>query len=119
MSCKCSKSTLRSIGLCVFYILYLFLGAAVFSAIESSNEKQIIENVKAKRQEFLELHRQCLNESDLEMFIKRIVDANNKGITAVSNLTVEPNWSYGQAVFFAGTVLTTIGTLFFFFLVRF
>ena len=48
-------------------------------------------------------------DSDLELFITRIVEANNRGISAITNLTVEPNWSFGQAVFFSGTVLTTIG----------
>lgn len=45
----------------------------------------------------------------MEAFIARIVQANNRGISAIANLTVEPNWSFGQAVFFSGTVLTTIG----------
>jgi len=48
-------------------------------------------------------------DSVLEAFISRIIEANSKGISAINNLTVEPNWSYGQAVFFSGTVLTTIG----------
>ena len=47
----------------------------------------------------------------LEAFITRIVEANNRGISAITNLTVEPNWSFGQAVFFSGTVLTTIGRI--------
>lgn len=45
----------------------------------------------------------------MEAFISRIIKANNRGISAITNLTVEPNWSFGQAVFFSGTVLTTIG----------
>jgi potassium channel subfamily K member 1 len=131
MSCKINKSTIRLICLCVFYLLYLFIGAAIFSAIEYSNEKDIIENLKSKRQEFFQKHKGCLTgktnesssllqqshyqffnlslDSDLEAFIARIVAANSRGISAIENLTVEPNWSYGQAVFFSGTVLTTIG----------
>ena len=45
----------------------------------------------------------------MEAFITKIIEANNRGISAITNLTVEPNWSFGQAVFFSGTVLTTIG----------
>ena len=61
MYCKINKSTLRLFGFCVFYLLYLFIGAAIFSAIEYSNEKEIIENLKAKRQDFFAKHRMCLN----------------------------------------------------------
>lgn len=61
MSLKISKNTWRLFGFCVFYLLYLFIGAAIFSAIEYSNEKDIIENLKAKRQEFFTKHRMCLN----------------------------------------------------------
>lgn len=50
-----------------------------------------------------------MQDSELETFITKIVSANNRGISTMNNLTVEPNWSFGQAVFFAGTVLTTIG----------
>ena len=45
----------------------------------------------------------------MELFISRILQANSRGISAINNLKVEPNWSFGQAVFFSGTVLTTIG----------
>lgn len=61
MNCKINKSTIRIFGLCAFYLLYLFIGAAIFSSIEYSNEREIIENLKAKRQEFLQNHKKCLN----------------------------------------------------------
>jgi len=48
-------------------------------------------------------------DTELEIFITRIIEANSRGISAINNLTVEQNWSFGQAIFFAGTVLTTIG----------
>jgi hypothetical protein len=55
------KTTVRLILLCFFYICYLFLGAAVFSALEYSNEKSEIETLKLKRQSFLQKHTKCLN----------------------------------------------------------
>ena len=48
-------------------------------------------------------------DDDLEEFIVTIIDANNRGVSAVGNVSSEPNWSFGQSIFFAGTVLTTIG----------
>lgn len=109
MNLNIKKATFRLFCLCIFYTLYLFIGAAIFSSIEYANEKEIIDNLKSKRQDFLQKHSPCLNDSDLEQFIWKIIEANNRGISAIENLTVEPNWSFGQAVFFSGTVLTTIG----------
>lgn len=111
MNCKINKTTIRLFGLIVFYLIYLFIGAAIFSSIEYSNEKQIIDELKATRQKFYSKVKSCVNDSVLESFIAKILEANSKGISAINNLTVEPNWSFGQAVFFSGTVLTTIGLL--------
>lgn len=94
----------------VFYLVYLFIGAAIFSSIEYSNEKEIIDDLKSKRQQFYQKVKSCdVSDAYLESFITKILEANSKGISAINNLTVEPNWSFGQAVFFSGTVLTTIG----------
>ena len=48
-------------------------------------------------------------EQELEDFIVAIVKANNRGVSAAANASGEPNWSFGQSLFFAGTILTTIG----------
>lgn len=55
------KTTVRLLILCLFYLIYLFIGAAIFSALEYSNEKITIENLRAKRQKFLQSHSKCLN----------------------------------------------------------
>lgn len=52
----------------------------------------------------------CVSDAELEEFIIRIVQATNRGISAVGNVTTSnPNWSFGQSIFFASTVVTTIG----------
>lgn len=109
MGWNVSQTTYRLCGLCIFYLIYLFIGAAIFSAIEYTNEKEMINQLKTKRHEFLQRNKKCLNDTELELFISRILQANSRGISAINNLKVEPNWSFGQAVFFSGTVLTTIG----------
>ena len=49
-------------------------------------------------------------DAELEAFILEVIDANNRGVSAARNVTTtEPNWSFGQSLFFAGTILTTIG----------
>lgn len=45
----------------------------------------------------------------LETFITEVVQASNRGVSAVRNATSEPNWSFGQSLFFSSTVITTIG----------
>jgi hypothetical protein len=37
------------------------MGAAIFSAIEYSKEKNTIDDLKAKRQEFLQKYKACIN----------------------------------------------------------
>lgn len=45
----------------------------------------------------------------LEDLITEIIKANNRGVSAIKNATGEPNWSFGQSLFFSSTVVTTIG----------
>lgn len=50
-----------------------------------------------------------ISDKDLEKFIADVLKASSKGISALRNATSEPNWSFGQALFFSTTVVTTIG----------
>lgn len=61
MNINIRKPTIRLFALCAFYLIYLFIGAAIFSFIEYSNEQEIIENLKIKRAEFLLNNKACLN----------------------------------------------------------
>lgn len=48
-------------------------------------------------------------DADLESLIEEVVRASNRGVSAAKNVSGEPNWSFGQSVFFSSTVVTTIG----------
>jgi potassium channel subfamily K member 1 len=94
--------------LLVFYVIYLFLGASIFDALESPNEARIIRSLNEYVKQFSQAHK-CLNETDLNNFMREISQANEKGVSALHNVSKDQNWSFGQSVFFAGSVLTTIG----------
>ncbi|XP_040581174.1 potassium channel subfamily K member 1 isoform X2 [Lepeophtheirus salmonis] len=98
----------RIFGLGIFFLIYLLLGALVFSAIEAPIEKSEADTLLAKKQEFLKSH-PCLSERSLEDFISAVVDANSRGVALGSNGSFVQSWSFGQSFFFASTVVTTIG----------
>lgn len=110
ISDKLSQSSdARLVMLIVFYIGYLFFGALVFDALESPHEAKIIKELNEYVRLFRQVHNACLTNDELNEFIRIVSQANDKGVPATANVTKEPNWSFGQAVFFSGTVLTTIG----------
>nr|XP_036227464.1 potassium channel subfamily K member 1-like isoform X2 [Bactrocera oleae] len=98
----------RFLLLCGGYILFLVLGAAMFSAIEAPKIDTISKRVQSLRNQFLQ-NNACLNDEDLEEFLKAVITANDRGISPLRNATNEMNWSFGQAFFFSSTVITTIG----------
>ncbi|CAG5116850.1 unnamed protein product [Candidula unifasciata] len=88
---------------------YLCGGAGIFILLEGSAERDIVQNLRDRRRAFLEKNT-CVSDDDLEKFIEEVVHAANRGVSAVKNVSQsEPNWSFGQALFFASTVVTTIG----------
>ena len=48
-------------------------------------------------------------DADLEELIQTVMHVNGHGIAATQNATSELNWNFVQSVFFASTVITTIG----------
>ena len=53
-----------------------------------------------------------LLDDALEKFLIEVNNAAHKGVTSTGNVTMsEPNWSFGQSIFFSVTVLTTIGNI--------
>lgn len=48
-------------------------------------------------------------DGDLEIFLQEVVKASESGILVTNNVTFTSSWSFGQSLFFAATLLTTIG----------
>ncbi|XP_076442972.1 potassium channel subfamily K member 6-like isoform X2 [Babylonia areolata] len=106
----CDRSGLRLLTLAVCHLLYLVIGAAIFAAIEGPEEARLKQHLRSIKYDFLQRHNACTTEEQLELFIEKVVGAANRGVSATRNVTMsEPNWSFGQALFFSSTVLTTIG----------
>lgn len=99
----------RLISLIGFYVLFLFAGAIIFYLLEGPHETSMDKELNDFIEQFRQRHNACVADSDLNGFIQVISRFNDKGIPATRNVTREQNWSFGQSVFYAGTVLTTIG----------
>lgn len=71
-------------------------------------------NVKCENWQDLEdqLPFSFFSDDDLEKLIEEVVKASNRGVSAARNASGEPNWSFGQSLFFSSTVVTTIGNNF-------
>ncbi|RUS76878.1 hypothetical protein EGW08_015369, partial [Elysia chlorotica] len=93
----------------LFFFAYLCAGALVFVFLERPAEDEIVLQLRHARRRMLEKN-DCITDAELEKFIAEVVHAANRGVSALRNVSqTEPNWSFGQALFFAGTVVTTIG----------
>jgi potassium channel subfamily K protein 1 len=103
-----NNSNSRLFLLIIVYITYIFFGASIFDAVESPHEARIVRDLNNYVREFRNQH-QCLTNEDLKKFIQVISIASNKGISPLRNVSGDQKWTFGQSVFFSGTVLTTIG----------
>ncbi|XP_037029604.1 potassium channel subfamily K member 6-like isoform X1 [Bradysia coprophila] len=92
----------------VFYAGFLILGSITFRTFELSVELEQRQSYRDVRQAFLMKHPSVLDD-DLEEFVENIVKVSGKGVSVLRNATGDLNWSFGQALIFSATVITTIG----------
>ncbi|XP_074475927.1 potassium channel subfamily K member 1-like [Sebastes fasciatus] len=102
------KSALNFALLVVGYILYLLIGAGIFSAIEQPYETELRRELKEAREDFLSNHT-CVSDAHLEKLLVRALEASNYGVTVLGNNSTERNWDFISSLFFTSTVLTTTG----------
>lgn len=101
------RSALNFALLIVAYVLYLVIGAGIFSAIELPYEQQLRRELRAARQEFLD-NNTCVSDARLEELLARALEASNYGVSVLGNNT-EQSWDFVSSLFFTSTVLTTTG----------
>ncbi|XP_055911943.1 potassium channel subfamily K member 1-like [Eupeodes corollae] len=90
------------------YAMYLVIGSLCFQAIEAPVARNATIDVLKRRSEFLLKYPQ-IYDNDLEDFLQAVITANDRGISPLRNSSNDLNWSFGQALFFSSTVVTTIG----------
>ncbi|MEQ2290730.1 hypothetical protein AMECASPLE_006075 [Ameca splendens] len=93
--------------LVISYILYLVIGAAIFSAIELPYERELRKELKVARLDFLS-NNTCVSDAHLEELLARALEASNYGVSVLGNDT-NKNWDFVSSLFFTSTVLTTTG----------
>lgn len=101
------RSSLNFALLVLAYVLYLLLGAWVFSAIELPYEQELRRELVAVRRDFLG-NNSCVSDARLEELLARALQASNYGVSVLRNDT-NRNWDFMSSLFFSSTVLTTTG----------
>lgn len=101
------RSALNFAALVLGYILYLIIGAGIFSAVELPYERELRQELKDARRDFLN-DSPCVDEERLEKLLARVLKASNYGVTVHGNNS-EQNWDFVSSLFFTSTVLTTTG----------
>lgn len=101
------RSWLLLTGFILFYIIYLLFGALVFSSIERPVEDKLRRDMELLKQEFL--NQSCVNAASLERFLVQVLTANKYGVSVLRNSSVNSNWDLASSMFFANTLVTTVG----------
>ena len=63
--------------------------------------------MEALKQDFL--NQSCVNAASLELFLVKVLTANKYGVSVLRNSSVTSNWDLASSMFFANTLVTTVG----------
>lgn len=103
------RSWLLLTGCILFYFIYLLFGALVFSSIERPVEEKLMRDLEALKQELL--NQSCVSAASLDLLLAKVLKANKYGVSVIRNTSSPSNWDLVSSMFFANTLVTTIGEL--------
>jgi potassium channel subfamily K protein 6 len=101
-------------GALAVYAAYLVLGALLVARLERPHEARLRAELGTLREQLLQRSR-CLTAPALDAFVERVLAAGRLGRAALANASGSANasdlaWDFASALFFASTLVTTVGT---------
>ncbi|XP_026996067.1 potassium channel subfamily K member 6 [Tachysurus fulvidraco] len=103
-----SRSCIVVVALVFIYVVYLLIGASVFSTLEKPLEEKVRAEMFLLKQELIN-NTSCINISTLDRLLEKLINANKYGVTLGQNTSENSNWDLASALFFSNTLVTTIG----------
>ncbi|GAB5582093.1 potassium channel subfamily K member 6 isoform X1 [Prionailurus viverrinus] len=100
-------------GALAAYAVYLVLGALLVSWLERPHEARLRAELETLRAELLR-RSPCVAAPALDAFVERVLAAGRLGRAALANASgpannSDPAWDFASALFFASTLVTTVG----------
>ncbi|XP_052512651.1 potassium channel subfamily K member 6 [Budorcas taxicolor] len=100
-------------GALAAYIAYLVLGALLVARLEGPHETRLRAELRMLRQQLLR-RSPCVAAPALDAFVERVLAAGRLGRAALANASgsanaSDPTWDFASALFFASTLVTTVG----------
>lgn len=101
-----ASSLKRAVILMFILLIYLHVGALMFSTIEHSHHKDRRKVFLTYLEDFMGRFG-CLNSSDVDDFIAMVTSSSVDG--TLHSSAFQERWTFTNSLFFATTVVTTIG----------
>ncbi|XP_008509806.2 potassium channel subfamily K member 6 [Equus przewalskii] len=100
-------------GALAVYTAYLVLGALLVARLEGPHEARLRAELGAQREQLLR-RSPCVAAPALDAFVERVLAAGRLGRAALANASgpanaSDPAWDFASALFFASTLVTTVG----------
>lgn len=101
-------------GALAAYVAYLVLGALLVAWLERPHEARLRAELEDLREQLLR-RSPCVAAPALDAFVERVLAAGRLGRAALANASgpanaSDPAWDFASALFFASTLVTTVGT---------